>query len=433
MPPPLIRASRRPDDSPPVRVSPRRSGLHVLFTALVAAGAIGGCATPGRLPAVPAAMATSADPGMGAVRYLVLRDISGFAEAARESVRREQAWRAAHGQTGPLPPMNVLAISAGGENGAFTAGLLNGWTARGDRPEFNAVTGVSTGALIAPLAFLGPHYDQVLTTTYTSVTQRDIFHRRSLLRGLVTDAFTDTGPLVRMTSRYVDRPLLKAIAAEYAKGRLLLVGTTNLDTGEPVIWNMTAIAASQDPHALELFRKVLLASAAIPGVFPPVMIDVTVDGVRYQEMHVDGAVSTQVFAYPPGLRLAEQVPGAGTERRLTLYVLQNSQMGPTWASVRRRALPIAAHAISTLMRAQGLGDLERIYVLAQRDHVDYRLAFIPKSFVAARKEPFDTAYMRSLYRTGYDFGAAGVSWRNTPPGYDSSLRTAAGAAATSMR
>lgn len=402
-------------------------GLREFALALATAATITGCATSTRLPAVPPDVPAQADPEIGAVRYLVLRDTSAFASAARDSIRREQVWRVAHGQRGPLPPANMLAISAGGENGAFTAGLLNGWTAHGDRPEFNVVTGVSTGALIAPFAFLGPSYDSLLAKFYTTISARDIFHRRWLLRGIFTDAMADTQPLERRITRFVDRPLLNAIAAEQAKGRLLLVGTTNLDTAEPVVWNMTAIAASQDPHALDLFRKVLLASAAVPGLFPPVMIDVTVDGVRYQEMHVDGGTSTQVFAYPPGFRLTEQVAGfgAGEGPRLTMFVVQNAQMGPKWTSVRRRVLPIATRAVSTLMEAQAFGDLERMYVLAQRDHVDFNLAVIPSSFAGQPRGPFDNPYMRSLYQTGYELGAAGYAWRNTPPDYEPLLPAAA--------
>jgi hypothetical protein len=377
------------------------------------------CATPGRLPAVPASAATRADAGPGAVRYFVARDVSGFAEAGREALRRELAWRAAHGETGPLPPADFLAISGGGDDGAFTAGILNGWTAHGDRPEFKAVTGVSTGALIAPFAFLGPRYDGVLKTIYTGVSQHDIFKRRGLLRAFFSDALSDTTPLYQLTSRYVDRALLDQIAAEYEKGRVLLVGTTDLDTLEPVVWNMTAIASSKDPHALELFRKIMVASAAIPGAFPPVMFDVTLDGVKYQEMHVDGGAITQVFAYPPSINIEAQAAQLGVQGRArNLYVIRNARLDPDWASVKRRTLPIAGRAISSLMQTQGIGDLYRIYLTSHRDGVDYNLAYVPHTFTTPHREQFDTVYMRSLYQLGYDMAAKGYPWRKTPPGYD---------------
>ena len=211
---------------------------------------------------------------------------------------------ASQGQAGDLPPAYFLAISGGGDNGAYGAGFLNGWTAAGTRPEFKVVTGISTGALIAPFAFLGPKYDHVLEKVYTTSSQKDIFKKRGIAAWLFGDSMADTRPLASVIESYVTRALLDEIAAEYAKGRILLVGTTNLDSLEPVIWNMTAIAASQDPRAVPLFRSILLASASIPGAFPPVMIDVNLDGAKYQEMHVDGGTIAQVFLYPPSVSIA---------------------------------------------------------------------------------------------------------------------------------
>ncbi|HEX4183178.1 MAG TPA: patatin-like phospholipase family protein [Caulobacteraceae bacterium] len=392
--------------------------------ALALAAGAPGCATPSRLEAPPAPEAAQADPGHGAVRYFVARDTEGFADEARNAFRKEVAWRQSIGQTGPLPAANLLAISGGGDNGAFTAGLLNGWTAHGDRPEFKAVTGVSTGALISPFAFLGSRYDGALKSVYTEVSQRNIFLRRNL-HGYFSDALSDTTPLYDLTARYVDRNMLDQIAAEYAKGRLLLVATTNLDSLEPVVWNMTAIAASHDPRALELFRRILVASASIPGAFPPVMIDVEVDGVHYQEMHVDGGAMSQVFAYPASLNLGAEAAAMGADRQRNLYIIRNARLDPEWASVKRRTLSIAGRAISSLMQTQGIGDLYRIYVTAQRDQIAYNLAYIPPSFTTPHTKQFDTTYMRSLYQKGYDQAAGGYPWRNSPPGYDSPFIAAA--------
>jgi predicted acylesterase/phospholipase RssA len=406
----------------PLVAALRIAGSVALATALVT-----GCATPSRLHAVPEAATARADAGPGAVRYFVTRDISDYVGEARNSLRKELAWRAAHGETGPLPPAYFLAISGGGDDGAFTAGLLNGWTAHGDRVEFKAVTGISTGALIAPFAFLGPRYDDALRKIYTNVNQHDIFKRRNLLSGaMFEDAMSDTTPLYRLTSQYVDRALLDAIAAEYAKGRLLLIGTTDLDAMEPVVWNMTAIAASKDPNAPELFRKILVASAAIPGAFPPVMIDVTVDGVHYQEMHVDGGATAQVFLYPPRLNIEEEAAQLGVaERRRAAYVIRNARLDPDWDEVKRRTLPISGRAISSLMHTQGIGDLYRIFQTTRDDHVDFNLAYIPSTFKTPHTAQFDTSYMRSLYQTGYDMAAAGYPWQKTPPYYEAPVRGAA--------
>src|SRR4029077_12769225 len=172
---------------------------------------------------------------------------------------------------------NLLVISGGGDNGAFGAGLLIGWSERGDRPQFNLVTGISTGALTAPFAFLGRDYDSTLREIYTQTGPGDIFTKRDIFAAVSNDAMTDTAPLKAMITRYLDEALIEKIAQEYAKGRLLLVATTNLDQGRPVIWNIGAIAESKQPGARELIVKVLLASAAIPGVFPPVMFDIEIN------------------------------------------------------------------------------------------------------------------------------------------------------------
>jgi hypothetical protein len=377
-----------------------------------------GCSTPERLPAVPAASAIRADTGLGPIRFLVTRDTASFTEEAKNALRKEQAYLASIGHQGPMPPANFLAISGGSDNGAFGAGLLNGWTAAGTRPDFKAVTGISTGALIAPFAFLGPKYDHVLKEVYTQTSQQDIFKKRSMLKGLFSDAMADTAPLAALITRYTDQSFLNEIAAEYAKGRLLLVGTTNLDTLEPVIWNMTAIAASKDPRAPELFRKVLLASASIPGGFPPVMIDVDIEGSHYQEMHVDGGTVAQVFFYPPSLRVADVSAAQGVERKRAVYIIRNARLDPDWASVDRRVMPIASRAISSLIQAQGIGDLYRIYSTTQRDGIDFNLAYIPSSFTVPHREQFDTNYMQQLFATGQDMATKGYPWQTHPPGYE---------------
>lgn len=400
------------------RITAAAVAVRMILAALALQLTVTSCSTPERLPAVPRVSTAQAELPVGPVRFLVARETESFKKEALASVERERAWLASQGHTGPLPPLTMLAISGGGDNGAFGAGLLNGWTAAGTRPEFKAVTGVSTGALIAPFAFLGPKYDYVLERVYTTTSQADIFKKRGLLKGFFGDAMSDTTPLVQLVAQYADRALLDAIAAEYAKGRVLLVGTANLDTLEPVIWNMTAIAASKDPGALDLFRKILVASASIPGAFPPVMIDVKVNGVVYQEMHADGGTVSQVFSYPPSFHLAEEAAKLGTTRSRSLYVIRNARLDPDWASVERRTLNVAVRAIGALTQSQGVGDLYRIFATAQRDKVDFNLAYIPSSFNFPHREEFDTQYMQQLYATGRSMAASGFPWQKYPPGYE---------------
>ena len=378
-----------------------------------------GCSTPDRLPAVPQSAASQAMPTIAAspIRYLVTRETDTFAAEAVSALEKEKAWLASQGQSGPLPPAYYLAVSGGGDNGAYGAGFLNGWTASGKRPTFKVVTGVSTGALIAPFAFLGPKYDYVLERVYTTTSQKDIFKKRGLVKGaLFGDAMADTRPLADVISSYVNQQLLDEIAAEYAKGRVLLVGTANLDSLEPVIWNMTAIAASKDPAAIPLFRSILLASASIPGAFPPVLIDVDVAGQRYQEMHVDGGTMAQVFFYPPSVNVSQL--GADQQRQRTLYVIRNARLDVDWASVERRTMSIAARAIGSLTRTQGVGDLYRIYVTTERDGIDFNLTYIPPTFNTPHLEEFDTNYMQQLYALGQQSGQSGQAWHKYPPGFE---------------
>ena len=394
-----------------------------LLTVLVALWLATGCATPPRQPAVPDQLQNQAQiPGLEKVRYRIGNpdDLAEMAREGLESVKREQADRTANGQSGPLPPATFLAISGGGDNGAFGAGLLNGWTVAGDRPTFKLVTGVSTGALTAPFAFAGPAYDATLKEVYTTISAKDILEPRSLLAALTSDAMADNHPLQKLISKYVDQALLDVIAAEYAKGRLLLVGTTDLDARRGIIWNLTRIAASRDPKALELFRTLMVASAAIPGAFPPSMIDVEVGGRPYQEMHVDGGATAQVFIYPPSLNIKDETREFGLKpRERRAYVIRNSRLDPEWAQVERSTMTIAGRAISSLIHTQGIGDLYRIYLTTQRDGVDFNLAFIPDSFNAPHTEDFDPEFMRKLFVVGYDLAAKGYPWQKKPPGFTS--------------
>ena len=333
-----------------------------------------------------------------------------------QDIERETEARAQAGNPSDQLLSALLAISGGGDAGAFAAGLLAGWTAHGTRPEFRLVTGVSAGALIAPFAFLGPEYDEVIQTVATSVRPKDIFHTRKLLTGLASDGLAHSEPLSRLVEKYVTPEVLSAIAAEYAKGRALYIGTTDLDSGRPVSWNMGAIASSDAPGALDLFRKVLIASTSIPGAVSPVMIDVEVDGRHFQEMHVDGGVVTQVFLYPPRiLSEIERVTGAPLQGELSAFVIRNGRLEPTWSETKRRTLTIGGRAISTLTQTQGISDVDRIYLAAQRDGVDFNLAYIGSDFSYPHDGNFDPEYMKRLFDYAYRLSANGYPWHKTPP------------------
>jgi len=311
---------------------------------------------------------------------------------------------------------NYLAISGGGSRGAFGAGILSGWSEAGTRPEFTIVTGISTGALMAPFAFLGSDYDYVLRDVYTAYATEDLIERRGLLKMLRLDAAADSAPLRELIARYVDQPLVDALAAEFEKGRRLLIGTTNIDTLRPVTWNVTRIAASDAANRLQIIRDVLLASAAIPGALTPVIFEVEAEGVRYDEMHVDGGATAQIFLYPLGLEWLEvlerlQVPGEPH-----VYTIRNAKLTPSYESTTRRTTAIASRAVTSLIRTQGFGDMYRLYLATERDGLDYHLAFIPDDFNEESTEMFDPVYMGKLFELGYEMAKDGYSWETVPPG-----------------
>lgn len=391
---------------------------NLLFIAVVSVSNQGCVSTPQRLSAVPTEItAKAAIPGMPGVRFVAGGDITEFQKATIAAQAREQAHLASQGVTGGLPRAVFLAVSGGGDNGAFSAGLLNGWTESGTRPEFKLVTGISTGALIAPFAFLGTKYDATLKEVYTTISPKDVLKTRSLLAGVFGDAMADNAPLWTLTRKSVDAEFLKEIAAEYAKGRFLLIGTADLDARRPIIWDMGKIASYGDQKALDLFISIMIASASIPAGFPPVMIDVEADGKHYQEMHVDGGTMSQVFVYPVGLSAAKMKSATGVTRDRSLYVIRNARLDPEWAQVERKTMSIAGRAVGSLIHTQGIGDLFRIYAAAQRDGVDFNLAFIPSTFNAPHKEEFDNAYMRELYDVGHDMALQGFPWLKTPPAF----------------
>lgn len=400
----------------------RLSALRFLLVALfplVSCLAPMGCANPRRGPAVPSEKADHATVfNNPAIRTWDSHLSEPFLAEIRRAGSKEFELLASAGQTGQIPPAHYLAISGGGANGAYGAGLLCGWTKVGTRPNFKLVTGVSTGALTAPFAFLGPAYDAKLKEVYTTITTKDLLSERGKLAALFDDALMDTTPMARVLERIVDDAMLDQIAAEYQKGRILLVATTNLDAGRGVLWNLGALASLKDPAARKLIRRILLASASIPAAFPPVMVDVQADGATYQEMHVDGGATAQLFLYPPSYDIRASTAAVGITRDRNAYVIRNARLDSQWADTQRRTLSIAGRAVSTLIQTQGVGDLYRVYYTCKRDEVEFNLAFIPSSFDEKSKEAFDPAYMSKLFDVGEQDALKGQAWHKIPPGLE---------------
>jgi predicted acylesterase/phospholipase RssA len=311
-----------------------------------------------------------------------------------------------------------LAISGGGAKGAFGAGLLVGWSAAGSRPKFTMVTGVSTGALMAPFAFLGSAYDNQIKEMYTTYSTKDLVTKYNILNTLTGSSAEDTTPLRKMLAKYINKQVMEAIAAEYKKGRRLWIGTTNIDAKRPVIWNIGLIASSGQPDALELIHKIILASASIPAVFPPVLFEVEANGMRYDEMHVDGGTASQVFLYPADLDWKLVIQKFEVKGTVKAYVIRNSFLKPDWETVHPKILPIAGVSISSLIRTQGIGDMYRIYLDCQRDGLEFNMAYIPRTFDLKPKEDFDPVYMGKLFDLGYQLARNGYPWDKAPPGFE---------------
>lgn len=385
--------------------------LFVILLGLALAACAGPTVESLRDPVPELLVTQSAVPGFQRIRYWGDNG-DGISPDIVEEIA---AQRKASGNTSK--DISFLAVSGGGSNGAFGAGVLFGWTASGKRPEFAVVTGVSTGSLIAPFAFLGPPYDDYLKEAYTAVSGDDIFEKKgvfTILRGSASVA--DSSPLRRLVSRYVTDSMLADIEREHKRGRRLLVGTTNLDAERPVVWDIGAIASSGVAGRKKLIQDILVGSASIPGLFPPVKIKVVADGMTFDEMHVDGGTSNQAFMFPTNfsIRAADkELNRTGINR--TLFVLRNGKVTPEFSKVKPRLASIVSKSISSLIKTQGVGDLYRMYSNAQRDGIAFRAVWVPESFTMREPQPFDPAFMKALFELGYDMGRNGIPWSEQPP------------------
>ena len=391
-------------------------GLATTFVVLL----LTGCGTLLRDPVPLEAQNDPSIPGFTDIRFFPLTDVEPMREAIRQAFLTEtpdnyemlaDGWRR----------YNYLAISGGGSDGAFGAGILNGWSAKGNRPALKVVTGVSTGALIAPFAFLGPAYDRWIKEAYTTINPGRIYDARQLIAILWEESVADNKPLKELVTKYITFDLLDAIAVEHAKGRRLYVASTNMDREEPVIWDMGAIASSKEPARLELFRSVLIASASIPAIFPPTLVKVNLDGKPYDELHCDGGVFFQSFFIGAIVDLPALVREAHPDYQgrvfQDLYVIRNGSTTPAPKQIRRGLRSISGRAIATMLKVSGINDLYRLFLSTEHDNVDFYFVALPADYVRSTDEEFNEAEMNRQYQLGYQLGANGIPWRRLPPGY----------------
>ena len=316
----------------------------------------------------------------------------------------------------------VLAISGGGANGAYGAGLLSGWSKEGSRPVFKIITGVSSGSIIALYTFLGKEYDESLEKFFTTTSTKDVMRQNDIFSMLFGDSLMSSAPMIKKITGIVDGKLVMKVAEEHNRGRRLFVGTVNLDSQEFVVWDMGALACKGDAESVKMFRKILLASCSLPMTFPPVHFKVTsTAGEIYDEMHVDGGTIRGVFYID---RLTKNMEGAAkflgidpSKYKPQIYILSNAYMSPERQQVEDSLVGISIRSLDTVVAAANNGDLYRLYAFAKRRGLDFNLAYIPSDFMPHPKELFDKEEMKRLFKRGYDDAVDGYKWYKTPPGY----------------
>jgi predicted acylesterase/phospholipase RssA len=391
----------------------RRPAVLLIISALGLM--VAGCASLTRAP-YTVSEASSA-------RVLDLKDLRRYADEPASTFRDGQ------NQTLPRRSRTYLALSGGGADGAYGAGVLTGWTVMGTRPSFSIVSGVSTGALIAPFAFLGPEYDATLREVYTSGIAESLLDAPNPFNAIFGSGLFGNTRLRELVAKYIDENFVGMVAAEHAKGRMLFIVTTNLDSQRTAIWDMGRIASLHSAESLNLFRDVVAASASLPVVFPPMLVTAEANGRRFQEMHVDGGVTAPVLTLPEAFLLHNAAMSKAGD--LQLYILINNKVERDFQLVPNSTIEVAARSSSTIVKTQTRSILYSTYDFARRNNFGFNLTYIEGDRPASSASGFDTAYMRALFQYGHDRARSGRVWSKSPPSDE--LNPAAGLRTSSAR
>ena len=373
-----------------------------IFLAALCVLVLSACVTPPRGSAPPSSIMDAAPPGFAPSNRVGGGTVESRLAAATRFIERLE--------TASDGSIEILSLSRGGAGGAFGAGVLVGLSQSGTRPKYEIVTGVSTGALIAPFAFLGSEWDAQLADAYTDQTT-DGFLRMRGLGALFLPGIFRNEPLRQLIERFITPELQAAVAREDARGRLLLVVTTNLDSGAAIVWDMGAIARRGET-SLPLFRNILLASASVPAVFPPVMITVEAAGSRFQEMHVDGGV-TMPFLLLPDLASLWLEPHPAL-RGARAFVIVNGRVDAVADETPRNTLSIMARSFDVNQMVQTRDALAVAATFAERNAMDVRFTHVPEDFPFDGALDVDRAVMLALYQRGLALAASGMVWQSVP-------------------
>ncbi len=378
----------------------KTTGMMACAFAMLATGMTSGCVTGARLdwPAVPTE--TGAVNGFPVEMRTVHPSLEVFEKAYRERIAR--ARRASRDGS-----LDVLALSGGGAGGVFGAGALAGWTASGTRPQFEVVTGVSTGSLIAPFAFLGSAWDGRLEEAYTGGYSEDLLDSAGV-GSLFRVGMFESAKLHALVDRFVTPQMIEAIAAEHRRGRVLLVATTNLDTEEPVFWDMGELASRGGEEARELFVEVLVASSSIPGIFPPVMVEVEGEGGSYDEMHVDGGVTVPFFI-APGIAFLSPGSFDGLKGG-NIYVIVNGQLGSQPQRTPANTVAMVMRSSNLAMMRMARTELMLGDAFARDNGMNYRFTALPATYPFKGPMNFEQDVMRTLFDYAKGCAANGQLW-----------------------
>lgn len=309
--------------------------------------------------------------------------------------------------------LNILVLSGGGERGAFGAGVINGLYDNNTLPNFTLVTGVSTGALTAPFVFLGEDYIPKIHELMLQLNDKDILDKRSFLWPMYANSLVEGKKFMEFVEQTYSNSLIESIAKEHKKGRRLQIGTTHFDSGRQMIWNIGRIAVSDLPNKEELIRKIIIASASIPGFFPPQYFNVYVNGEVFEEMHVDGGLSHQLFFSSFGLDLGSISSYYGLEKKPNIYIIRNGLLRANFKQVGSGSIDIGLRSIDNLISSETIGDLYRELYISDSSNTNIYLTYIDDDFKYISNEElfFDPVYMNELYKYGYEIARKGNLWK----------------------
>ncbi|QYJ89751.1 patatin-like phospholipase family protein [Shewanella halotolerans] len=313
--------------------------------------------------------------------------------------------------------LNILALSGGGANGAFGAGIINGLYDSQQLQEYTIITGISAGSLIAPFVFVGGDEIPRLKEVMLGINDKMILGKHNLLNTLIKDAFTNGEQMFEFIEQVYTPEMIEQIALQHKAGRRLFIGTTHFDSEELVVWNLGRIAESHLPNKVHLIHQILAASSSIPGVFPPQFIAVDHDNQRLEELHVDGGLTVQMFFEVVNIDYHKVNQALGLSSAPQVHVIRNGMLKVPYSATEDKGVQLLRRSIASMTIQQAKGDLYRMLYFSEMTGLDLRFAYVDDEFDApkATKDMFDLEYMKALYQYGYDKVNSDELWSTEVP------------------